>query len=188
MIERVRKAETGFRGDGGLTDAVARAYFKLLAYKDEYEVARLHTQTRFLETLRHDFGNKAKIKFHLAPPIFSRKLDARGRPRKKEFGSWILPFMRVLASMRRLRGTKLDLFGLTAERRLERSLITEFENLIDTILPTLGDNNLEHAREIVALTMDIRGYGPVKETAVEEVRERVAGHLHNYLNAGQQAA
>ena len=188
MIERVREAETGLRGDSGLTDAVARAYFKLLAYKDEYEVARLHTQTRFLETLRHDFGNKAKIKFHLAPPIFSRKLDARGRPRKKEFGSWILPFMRVLASMRGLRGTKLDLFGMTAERRLERSLITGFENLIDTILLTLSRDNLEQARELVALTMDIRGYGPVKEAAVEEVRRREADCLREYQNDRQQVA
>ena len=188
MIERVRETETRHGGEGTLTDAVARSYFKLLSYKDEYEVARLHTATGFLETLRRDYGNNARIKFHLAPPIFSRKLDSRGRPRKKEFGPWILPFMRVLTSMRRLRGTKFDLFGMTAERRLERALITEFEEMIDAILPTLCRDNLERARDIVALTMDIRGYGPVKEEAIEEVRERVARQLHDYLNATQQAA
>jgi indolepyruvate ferredoxin oxidoreductase len=188
LVVRVRDAEADQGGDGRLAEAVARSYFKLLSYKDEYEVARLHTQTGFLETLRRDFGASAKIKFHLAPPLLSRKLDARGRPRKKEFGSWILPLMRVLASMRRLRGSKLDVFGMTAERRLERSLIVEFENLIDTILPSLNRDNLDQARHIVALIMDIRGYGPVKETAIDDVRRRIATDLQDYLNVRQQAA
>ena len=90
--------------------------------------------------------------------------------------------------MRRLRGTKLDVFGMTTERQLERALIVEFENLIDTILPALNTENLDHAREIVALTMDIRGYGPVKESAVEEYRGRVAGRVHDLLNVDRQAA
>jgi len=188
LVVRVRDAEADQGGDGRLAEAAARSYFKLLSYKDEYEVARLHTQTGFLETLRRDFGASAKIRFHLAPPLLSRKLDARGRPRKKEFGSWILPLMRVLASMRRLRGSKLDVFGMTAERRLERSLIVEFENLIDTILPSLNRDNLDQARHIAALIMDIRGYGPVKEAAIDDVRRRVATDLQDFLNVRQQAA
>jgi indolepyruvate ferredoxin oxidoreductase len=188
IVDRAREAESNLQGDGRFAEAVARSYFKLLSYKDEYEVARLHTQSGFLDTLRRDFGAKARIRFHLAPPLLSRERDARGRPRKKEYGAWILPFMRVLASMRRLRGTKLDLFGMTAERRLERSLIVEFENLIDTILPSLNQTNVEQAGDIVSLIMDIRGYGPVKETAVEDVRERIAAGLHNFLNVQQQAA
>jgi indolepyruvate ferredoxin oxidoreductase len=188
MIVRVRDAEANQGGDGQLAEAVAKSYFKLLSYKDEYEVARLHTQTGFLETLRRDFGASAKIKFHLAPPLLSRELDARGRPRKKEYGSWILPLMRVLASMRRLRGSKLDVFGMTAERRLERALIVEFENLIDTVLASLNSDNLDQARHIMVLFMDIRGYGPVKEAAIDDVRQRVATELQDYLSVRQQAA
>jgi indolepyruvate ferredoxin oxidoreductase len=90
--------------------------------------------------------------------------------------------------MRRLRGSKLDVFGMTAERRLERALIVEFENLIDTVLASLNSDNLDQARHIVVLFMDIRGYGPVKEAAIDDVRQRVATDLQDYLNVRQQAA
>src|SRR5690606_31742049 len=104
------------------TTAVARSYFKTLAYKDEYEVARLHTETGFLEKVRREYGDKARISFHLAPPILNAGVDARGRPRKRRFGPWMIPVFRLLASMRRFRGTRLDLFGRTAERHMERQL------------------------------------------------------------------
>ena len=168
--------------------AVAKSYFKLLAYKDEYEVARLHTQTGFLESVKRDFGNKAKVRFHLAPPILNSEVDARGRPRKKEFGAWMIPAFRILASMRRLRGTAFDLFGKTAERRMERALIAEFEQRLDQLLAALEPENLELATEIVALYMDIRGYGPVKEEAVEDVRVRVANKLSSLATMEKQAA
>ena len=154
--------------------AVAKSYFKLLSYKDEYEVARLHTQKAFLESVRRDFGEKAKLRFHLAPPIISRKKDARGRPRKKEFGAWMLPVFRILASMRRLRGTPFDLLGTTAERRLERALIKEFEHLIEGALPTLTTESAEQLHSRVSMYMDIRGYGPVKEQAVKDVHARLS--------------
>ena len=116
------------------------------------------------------------MRFHLAPPLFSRKKDARGRPLKKEFGSWLKLPMRLLVSMRRLRGSPFDVFGYTAERRMERDLIREFEALIDTLLPKLNDDNVADATVLVGLYMDIRGYGPVKEQAVEEVRAKLASH------------
>ena len=176
LVQRVREQTR----DDALTEAVAKSYFKLLSYKDEYEVARLHTQTGFLDSVRKLYGDKARIRFHLAPPLLSRKRDARGRPVKKEFGGWLRVPMRVLAGMRRLRGTRFDVFGWTEERRLERELIAEFESLIDDLLPRLNDDNLDAAAELVGHYMDIRGYGPVKAEAVEEVRARIASHAIMY--------
>ena len=176
LVTRVRDAEDGVDGEGDLTDAVARSYFKFLSYKDEYEVARLHTQTGFLEKVRREFGDKAKLRFHLAPPLISRAKDARGRPRKKEFGAWMVPAFRLLAKMRGLRGTRLDLFGLTADRRLERALIGEFEQTVETLLSVLDKENIGDAETVVRLYMDIRGYGPVKEQAADEVRGKIAAH------------
>ena len=170
----MRQGEREAGGDETLAGAVARSYFRLLSYKDEYEVARLQTQTGFLDKIRDDYGDKARVRFHMAPPLVSRKKDARGRPLKKEFGAWAVPVFRVLARMRRLRGTRLDLFGLTAERRMERQLISEFEATIDRLLVKLSSENIAAATEIVELYLDIRGYGPVKEQAVREVRERLA--------------
>ncbi|MDH3747304.1 MAG: indolepyruvate ferredoxin oxidoreductase family protein [Gammaproteobacteria bacterium] len=177
LVEQVQDAERNIRDGRTLTEAVARSYFKLLAYKDEYEVARLHTQTGFLESIREDFGNGAKVRFHLAPPILNSKRDARGRPLKKSFGGWMIPAFRLLASMRSLRGTAFDIFGLTAERRLERALPIEFEQTVSELLSDLKESTLSDAREIVELYMDIRGYGPVKEQAASEVKSKVADRL-----------
>ncbi|MEE8427591.1 MAG: indolepyruvate ferredoxin oxidoreductase family protein, partial [Woeseiaceae bacterium] len=188
MIQRIREVENRLGGIGLLTDAAARSYFKLLSYKDEYEVARLHTKTGFLASVRRDYGDNARLRFHLAPPLLSSTKDARGRPRKKEFGAWIIPVFRLLARMRGLRGTRLDVFGLTAERRMERALITEFEELIDRMIPSLSAANLALAHEIIASYMDIRGFGPVKEDAAAIVRDRVASLLQDFLNIDRRAA
>ena len=188
LVESARSAESNAGGDGEFAMAVAKSYFKLLAYKDEYEVARLHTQTGFLESVKRDFGGKAKVRFHLAPPILNRKLDARGRPLKKTFGAWMIPGFRMLAAMRRLRGTAFDLFGKTAERRMERALIAEFEQRLEQLLSALEPGNLELATEIVGVYMDIRGYGPVKEQAAEEVRVRVANKLSSLASMEKEAA
>jgi indolepyruvate ferredoxin oxidoreductase len=174
LIQRVRKTETAVGGNGDLTAAVAKSYFKLLSYKDEYEVARLHTRKEFLDSVRAEFGSSAKFRFHLAPPLLNNGIDARGRPRKKEFGSWMLPVFRILASLRGLRGSAFDLFGRTAERRMERELIVEFEQLIDKVLTTLRKDELAEASRLASLYMDIRGYGPVKEEAAIRVRQQVA--------------
>lgn len=173
LVDRAQQAEQAAGGDGQFADAVARSYFKLLSYKDEYEVARLHTQTGFLDKVKREFGGKAKVRFHLAPPILGGGTDARGRPRKREFGGWMVPVFRTLASLRGLRGSKLDIFGYTAERRMERALIREFENNVERLLHVLSSATLNEATEVVGLYMDIRGYGPVKEQAVSNVRTRI---------------
>ena len=188
LLARVQHAETSLGGDGALTEAVARSYFKLLSYKDEYEVARLHTSTGFLETIRQDFGAQAKLRFHLAPPLFSRRRDARGRPLKKEFGAWMIPLFRLLARMRRLRGGRFDVFGYTAERRMERALIAEFEATLDALLASLGKDNLQEAATLVRCYMEIRGYGPVKELAVNEVRAEIASRLQQIAQSTRRAA
>jgi indolepyruvate ferredoxin oxidoreductase len=171
LLQRVREAEAG---DDELVEAVAKSYFKLLSYKDEYEVARLHTQVGFLDSVKRDFGTGAKVRFHMAPPLLSRRKDARGRPLKSEFGGWILPGLRLLAGMRGLRGSRFDLFGMTAERRMERALIAEFEALIEATLPDLNADSAKQLCADVALYLDIRGYGPVKEQAVKDVHSRLS--------------
>jgi indolepyruvate ferredoxin oxidoreductase len=170
LVGRVREAEKSIADDEVLSRSVAAAYFRLLSYKDEYEVARLHTRPEFLQTLRDDYGSKAKLRFHLAPPLFSRKKDARGRPLKKEFGAWMLPVFRLLAGMRGLRGTPFDLFGYTAERRMERGLILEFEDLLESALAGMTVENRDILNGNVSRYLELRGYGPVKEAAVEKMR------------------
>jgi indolepyruvate ferredoxin oxidoreductase len=176
LVNKAHKAELALNGTGTFADAIARSYFKLLSYKDEYEVARLHTQTGFLDKVRRDFGKDARVRFHLAPPILNSSRDARGRPRKKEFGAWMIPLFRVLAGLRGLRGTRLDVFGYTAERRMERALIGEFEANVDKLLADLDVGNIDEATSIVRLYMDIRGYGPVKEQAVADTRAKIASY------------
>jgi len=170
LVVRVREAERTLADDDKLARNVAKAYFRLLSYKDEYEVARLHTRPEFLQGIRDDYGTTAKLRFHLAPPLFARKTDTRGRPLKKQFGSWVLPVFRVLASMRRLRGTALDIFGYTTERRMERELIQEFESLLETELPNLSADNRDELADCVGRYLDLRGFGPVKEEAVKNMR------------------
>jgi indolepyruvate ferredoxin oxidoreductase len=176
LVEQTRVTTQGVDANDELATAVARSYFKLLSYKDEYEVARLHTQTGFLEKVKRDFGASAKVRFHLAPPLLSSKKDARGRPRKKEFGAWMMPAFRLLAGLRGLRGSKLDLFGYTGERRMERALITEFEETLSRLLSALNKDNIGDAIAIVQLYMDIRGYGPVKEQAAKDVRDKIGAY------------
>ncbi len=170
LVTRVHEAERTITESEQLARAVAQAWFRLLSYKDEYEVARLHIRPEFLDSVRRDFGSDAKLRFHLAPPFLGGKKDARGRPLKREFGPWILPVFRLLARLRGLRGTAFDIFGYTAERRMERQLIVDFEALLDESLPTLSTDNHQRLLESVQAYLDIRGYGPVKEQAVEEMR------------------
>jgi len=185
LVEKARASDKTAGGQGALTDAVARSYFKLLSYKDEYEVARLHTDKKFFDSVRAEFGSKAKFRFHLAPPILNSGTDSRGRPRKKEFGAWMLPVFKLLASLRGMRGTSFDVFGRTAERRMERELIAEFEQLLEELLPTLREEKLQDATELVQLYMKIRGYGPVKQESVDLVRQQVAERLEELVGKEQ---
>jgi indolepyruvate ferredoxin oxidoreductase len=175
LVDHVRRVE-GDRlpGSEAVTTAVAKSLFKLMAYKDEYEVARLHMETGFLDRLRQEFEGDFTVKYHLAPPILSAGKDARGRPLKRQFGQWIEPVFRILARFKFLRGTAFDVFGYSKERRMERGLIDWYETLVAELLPDLDDNTAEASARIASLPMEIRGYGPVKEAAVENVKARIA--------------
>jgi indolepyruvate ferredoxin oxidoreductase len=176
LVDRVRTAEAQF-GSEILTDSVARSLFKLMSYKDEYEVARLHMETGFLAELNEQFEGDFKVNYHLAPPILTRDTDARGRPRKRQFGQWIQPAFRLLAKFKHLRGTPFDMFGYSRERRMERDLIVWYEGIVAALLERLGRDDLQTLVAIAKAPMDIRGYGPVKEAAVGAVKARVTEKL-----------
>jgi len=163
---------------GGFGDALPRAvainYAKLLAYKDEYEVARLYTDGNFEKQIRDQFEGDFKFNFNLAPPLLGGGTDALGRPRKRAFGAWMMPVFRLLAKMRGLRGTAFDIFGYSADRRLERDLIAGYEKDVATVLGLLSPLNLDTAIEILSLPDRIRGYGPVKEKSVQAAKARYA--------------
>jgi indolepyruvate ferredoxin oxidoreductase len=160
-----------------LTAAVARALFRLMAYKDEYEVARLHLAASFTDQLHQDFEGDFKLRYHLAPPLLPLGRDGRGRPRKIALGGWMrLPFQ-VLARLKVLRGTVFDVFGRTAERRMERELIAWYEELVGRLLCEVPRHGTSKLAPIAAAALDIRGYGPVKEAAAKDVRRRVAAML-----------
>ena len=175
-VERVRAAETAF-GGSALTEAVAKTLFRLMAYKDEYEVARLHTQTGFADKLRSEFEGDFRIVHHLAPPFLPASRDARGRPLKHAFGPWVRVPFRLLARMKRLRGTPFDPFGYTAERRMERELIGWYEGLVAQALSEATPATREAWAAILAMPLDIRGYGPVKEEAVARAKGQVEATL-----------
>jgi indolepyruvate ferredoxin oxidoreductase len=171
-VARVRDAEAPL-GSEALTDAVARSLFKLMSYKDEYEVARLHMETGFLDELQREFEGDFKVNYHLAPPLLASKLDARGRPKKRAFGQWIQTPMKLLAKMKIVRGTPFDIFGYTAERRTEQALIGWYERQVERILASLDAQRFPDLLSIAKAPMDIRGYGPVKEAAIHKVQAEV---------------
>lgn len=154
--------------------SLAKGYHKLLAYKDEYEVARLHLQT--LEKARKDLTGDMRPTFHLAPPLLPGK-GADGRPRKREFGPWILPLFRLLARMKGLRGTRFDPFGWHPERRMERALIAQYEAELAEVLPLYRPATEAALRELLELPLTIRGYGPVKEANADKAAKRRAALL-----------
>lgn len=175
LVDKVRAAEARVAPDSTrLTEAVARSYYKLLAYKDEYEVGRLYSDGRFAKALQAQFASDYKLKVQLSPPLFARPDPATGRPKKYSFGPWILPVFGLLAKLKGLRGTPFDIFGYTAERKLERKLIRDFEASVDKLLAGLTRANLGLATEIAALPQDMRGFGPVKHAAIEKARAREA--------------
>ena len=163
-------------------DAVARGYHKLLAYKDEYEVARLLLQTR--EMAAREFEGDFRIAYHLAPPILGGT-GPDGRPRKREFGAWIEGPLRLLARMRGLRGTWLDPFGRTAERRMERALIRQYEEDMAAALPMLGGPARPAVLALAALPLQIRGFGPVKMKSAAEAGKRREELLAAIRQGGQ---
>ncbi|MFV8833537.1 indolepyruvate ferredoxin oxidoreductase family protein [Aquisalimonas sp.] len=181
LVERMRDAEHRVMpGSRELTDTTARSYFRLLAYKDEYEVARLYTDGAFARQLEETFAGDYRVRLHLAPPVLARRDPHTGEPRKREFGAWILPAMRVLARMKVLRGTVLDPFAYSVDRRLERQLIGEFERLCDELLTGLRPENHHHAVALVRQFGAVRGYGHVKKASVERMRQQQETLLHRF--------
>jgi indolepyruvate ferredoxin oxidoreductase len=168
LVDRVRAA-----GNDALTEAVARSAYKLMAYKDEYEVGRLYSDGRFKAAFDAQFsGGKAKLQ--LSPPIFAKMDPATGRPKKYSFGPWIFTAFSMLAKMKGLRGTAFDVFGYSDERRAERAAIAAYEANVDRLLGGLTAANATLAIEIASLPLSVRGYGPVKHKAAKEAAAKEA--------------
>jgi indolepyruvate ferredoxin oxidoreductase len=166
-------------GDEELSRAAAQSLFKLMAIKDEYEVARLHRDPAFARRIAETFGPDVRMAYHMAPPLWPGGRDHRGRPRKRRFAGWLMrPAFATLARLKGLRGTWADPFGYHPERRMERALLSWFEEILARA-PTEAPADLALWRRIVAAPMDIRGYGPVKDAAAAEVRARVETLLRN---------
>jgi indolepyruvate ferredoxin oxidoreductase len=178
FVREIEAAVAGKKLEGGdlFVREVALTLARLMAYKDEYEVARLHADPKFWDRLHSQFDGSFKVKFHLAPPMLPGR-DASGRPRKREFGQWMLPVFRILQHGKRLRGTPFDPFGYTTERKMERRLIDEYRKLVREVVARIDQQRLPTAIELAGAAYDIRGYGPVKDSSVEEYRRTMAGLL-----------
>jgi indolepyruvate ferredoxin oxidoreductase len=185
LVERAAEAEKATaRGSTEFAEAVARSFFKLLAYKDEYEVARLHVTSGFLARIAREHNGGSLI-FHMAPPLLARRDPQTGRLRKMRLGGWILPLLSLLARLKVLRGTWADPFGFTAERRAERGAIDDYERLIrERIIPELAAHNRTLAAEIASLPLSVRGYGHVKAVAAERAGVRLAELLARWPGDG----
>jgi len=172
-VDAIRKLELErMPSSTALTKAVAQGLFKLMAYKDEYEVARLFTDGSFKEQLAKQFSGDVKLEYHLAPPLLARVDAISGRPAKKRYGPWIEHAFRVLAKAKVLRGTFLDPFGYGEDRRLERKLLREYETMLGEITGKLSAQNHAIAVDLAAQPETIRGYGPVKKVSAEEADAR----------------
>jgi indolepyruvate ferredoxin oxidoreductase len=171
-VEKAKAAESDKAlGKQGLSEAVARNLFKLMAYKDEYEVGRLYSDGAFMRQVRKEFdGENLRFEFHLAPPLMARTDPATGQPRKMSFGPWMMLGFRALARLKSLRGTAFDVFGYTAERRLERTLIVDYEKTLAELLGGLTPANHHLAVGIAAIPEKIRGFGHVKLQSLKAAR------------------
>ena len=186
FVERVRAAEAPL-GSTRLAAAVARCLFKLMAYKDEYEVARLHADPAFHARLAAQFDGDVKLSYHLAPPLLARR-NAQGELQKRTYGAWMLSAFRLLARLKGLRGTAFDPFGRSEERRGERAAIDEYRADIEALLPALDAARLGLAVEIASLPEGVRGYGHVKARHLAETRARRAALLARWHEATAAAA
>jgi indolepyruvate ferredoxin oxidoreductase len=184
FVEKVRAAE-GSLASTRLSEAVARYLFKLMAYKDEYEVARLHTDKSFLDKVAAQFEGDYTLNHHLAPPLLAKK-NAQGELIKQRYGAWMRTAFGVLARLKGLRGTALDPFGRTEERRTERALIGEYRASIDELLHSLSANNLDLAVEIARVPEQIRGYGHVKARHLATVRPLWQSLMARWRQGGTQ--
>ncbi|MEO0360697.1 MAG: DUF6537 domain-containing protein, partial [Pseudomonadota bacterium] len=184
-VKAAEAAEAKIPGADGFAEAAAFGLFKLMTYKDEYEVARLHVET--LESqIDERFDGVRKIEFHMAPPIFGRK-DSQGRPKKTTFGPWMLSALRRLAKMKHLRGTKWDVFSYSEERKGERAMIDAQEALLAELIRDLKPENHATAVQLAALPLDVKGFGHVKEANAKAVEARRAELLTEFRSGGTPA-
>lgn len=179
LVKKVREQEAQFNSEQ-FSRSTAQTLFRLMTYKDEYEVARLYTDGHFMRRLQEEFTGKIKLQFHLAPPLLALPDAKTGEPRKITFGPWIFTVFKILAKFKKLRGTKWDIFGYTAERKMERQLIQSFEEILHTLLPKLNADNVELATEISNCFQQIRGFGHVKIQNHQKVMEKIKNLLARY--------
>jgi indolepyruvate ferredoxin oxidoreductase len=189
LVDTVKATEaTKAPGKAGLAEAVARYAFKLMAYKDEYEVARLYAEPSFLAQVKNEVaGDNLTLKFHLAPPLFARKDKVTGVPKKMTLGPWMLPAFRLLAKFKFLRGTAFDIFGYSEERRTERKLVSDYEALLAEIISKLTPENHHIAVGLAAIPEKIRGFGHVKARHLVAAKADEAALLEQ-LRSGQAPA
>jgi len=181
-VARVRAAEARVMGAGetALTDAVARALFKLMSTKDEYEVARLYTDGRFKAMLEDRFTGTPRPTFHMAPPLLAKRDLVTGHLVKRDYGPWVFGAFRALAALKGLRGTPLDPFGRTAERRMQRRLAADYRTLVDTLIEGLTRDNHAVAVDLARLPLDMRGFGHVLEANVAAAKAKEAALLETF--------
>ena len=178
---RQRAAGLGDKGEE-IVRTAARELFRLMAIKDEYEVARLFTSGAFADQLAETFESHERLEFHLAPPMLSRTDPRTGRPAKRRFGPWVLPVFRMLARLKGLRGGALDVFGRTAERRMERRLRDDYVAVVEEVAGTLSQANADQALALLAYPEGIKGFGPVRETSAKRAEAKVPDLLAAYRN------
>jgi indolepyruvate ferredoxin oxidoreductase len=192
FVTQVRDADIRIHGKAGdLTEAAAKYLYKLMAYKDEYEVARLYTDGAFLQQVKNTFEGDIKLQFNLAPPLLARRDPETGKLQKMVFGPWMLKAFGILAKFKSLRGTPLDIFGYTAERKMERRMITEYKKMLQDLLPQLTADNYAVLVDLARLPEQIRGYGHVKHANVEKAeqeKQRLLALFSNPPDAQKQAA
>ena len=169
LVDNVTATDPG--SDQAFTMAVARYAYKLMAYKDEYEIARLYTDGRFEKAMAEQFTGDFRIKMNLAPPLIAKRDPETGNLKKQEFKSWMLHAMKLLARFKGLRGTAFDIFGYSEERKMERALINEYFTTIEELLPRLGEVDYTNAVAVATLPEQIRGFGHVKHTSMVAAAE-----------------
>jgi indolepyruvate ferredoxin oxidoreductase len=186
-VEKAKAVEAAnAAGKCGLADAVARYLFKLMAYKDEYEVARLFTDGAFQKQVKAEVdGDDLRLRFHLAPPLFARIDKSTGLPRKMTFGPWMMPVFRLLAKFKGLRGTAFDPFGYSVERRTERRLVADYEAMLDEVLAKLSPDNHQLAVGLAAIPEKIRGFGHVKARHLQAAKADEAALLQQFRTGSQ---
>ena len=186
LVEKIRNKENTSGDISGLTEIVARYYFKLMAYKDEYEVGRLYSNGTFQKKVEGLFEGDYKIRYHLAPPLLAKKDPETGHLRKQEFGSWVLGMFKILSRLKFLRGTAFDIFGRTEERKMERQLIEDYRLLAEEVANSLNSSNIDLAKQLLSLPEEIRGFGHVKEANVVQVRKAWQALLLEYRSIREQ--